>query len=181
MDNHPLMAQSYHNKICQQFQHIKAKGQRKTSHARKLFQKAFPAAASSNRFSALEDMHPNHEDKNQKQKEIQVTTFPSQIEDQSTQESEYSENDKSEDESMDAMSLVSSTEIQGLVADQYAFKDNGYNTETTDNTSPSHKRKKPSCKSSATAQERMSDFYSTPDSFDTCKGTELDYNSQQLC
>ncbi len=111
---------------------------------------------------------------------MQVTSPPSQIEDQSLQESEYSLNKESDDGSLDAMSLVSSAEIQGLLADQHTFKDDGYDAETTDNTSPSHKRKKPSCQSSATAPERFSDFYSTPDSFDSCKGSEPDYNSQQL-
>jgi hypothetical protein len=61
--------------------------------------------------------------------------------------SEYSETADSDDDSLDAMSLVSSSEIKGLVADQQDFEDDGYDTETTDNTSPSHNKRKPSRKS----------------------------------
>ncbi len=57
-------------------------------------------------------------------------------------DSEYSE-EASADNSLDAMSLVSGSEIQGLEDDLNDFDDDdGYDTETTDNTSPRHKRQK---------------------------------------
>ncbi len=138
------------------------------NHARRLFQKAFPSATPSNRFSALEEDHIQREEIMINTEEVQLDSMATYVkDDQLAQDSDYSGNAESDEESLDAMSLVSSSEIKGLVADQYDMNNDGYVTETTDNTSPSHKRKKPSGKSGVVAQERTTDFYSTPDSFDT--------------
>ncbi len=96
---------------------------------------------------------------------------------QSSQASQYSKTAGSDNDSLDAMSLVSSSEIKGLVADQHDFDEDGYDTETTDNTSPSHKKRKPSRKSGSTAQNRIADFYSTPESFDISEEVELEESS----
>ncbi len=84
--------------------------------------------------------------------------------DLSGQDSEYTENKASDGESTaspDNMSLVSGSEIQGLEDDLKDFVDDGYNTETTANTSPSHKRQKPMQKSRARAQEHITSFYAS--------------------
>ena len=59
------------------------------------------------------------------------------------------------------MSIVSGSEIQGLEDDLKDFSDNGYDTETMANTSPSHKRQKLMRQSSARAHEHISKFYSS--------------------
>ncbi len=89
-----------------------------------------------------------------------------QDKDQSTQESEYSDNESSDKDSLNNMSLVSSTEIQGLAKDLQTLEDDGYDTETTNNTSPSHKRHKSSPKAGAISQERITIFYAASYSFD---------------
>jgi hypothetical protein len=152
------------------------------SRTRRLLQKAFMPKESSNRFSALDEVpktetatdskSPHHGD------QVPSTAPINQDNDQSTQESEYSDNEESDDDSLDAMSIVSGSEIQSLEEATRDFEDDGYDTETTDNTSPSHKRRKPSRKASAKAQERIANFYETPDSFDTWEGLKRDTKSK---
>jgi hypothetical protein len=89
--------------------------------------------------------------------DIQSESQDSEVtKDQESQDSDYSGED-SADESFDAMSLVSGSEIQGLEDDLKDYDDDdGYDTETTDNTSPRHKRPKSNKrKSSERALERI--------------------------
>jgi hypothetical protein len=75
-------------------------------------------------------------------------------------DSDYEEVSSSEDTSLEDMSLVSSSEMQGLEDDLRDFDDDGYDTETTDNTSPSKTHKAKKRKSSAQARTRISALYS---------------------
>ena len=79
-------------------------------------------------------------------------------------DSDYEDVSSSEDISLEDMSLVSSSEMQGLEDDLREFEDDGYNTETTDNTSPSKTHKTKKRKSSAQARTRISALYS-PNAF----------------
>ena len=131
--------------------------------ARKLFQRAVSriekvAQNQTNRFQALE------EDYNKQEAADGSTSQGNDLarqESDMSQGSEYTDNEESEDESLDEMSLVSASEIQGLEDDLREYDDDGYDTETTDNTSPSHKRQKSSRKSSTRAQERISELYAS--------------------
>ena len=130
--------------------------------ARKLFQRAVSRPAQddqkqTNRFQALDEDYCKEEvgDGSKLQGEH------SRQENDSSQGSDFTEHEESDEESLDEMSLVSASEIQGLEDDLKEYDDEGYDTETTDNTSPSHKRQKSSRKSSATAQERISDLYAS--------------------
>ena len=145
----------------------RARSQASSAKARKLFRKAFSPRDMSNRFSALEEEHHTTQGQDQALHKTNSLAATPPENDHSTPDSEYSDNEELEDDSLDDMSLVSGSEIQGLEEDLHDFDDEGYDTETTDNTSPSHKRKNPSRRSRVTAQERIANFYATPDSFDT--------------
>jgi hypothetical protein len=64
-----------------------------------------------------------------------------------------------DDDSFEEMSFISHSEIQDLEADAKDFEDDGYDTETTDNTTSSHKSSQPTTrKSSRRARERISEL-----------------------
>ena len=106
--------------------------------AQSLYRKAFP---NENRFSVLTDeiiTQPT---------DISMTSFGNDsstelLQNISYQESEYEDTDSLDDASFDEMSLVSNSELQDLEDDLKHFEDeddDGYDTETTNNTSPSTK------------------------------------------
>jgi hypothetical protein len=71
-------------------------------------------------------------------------------------DSDYADNDSLDDASFDGMSFVSNSEIHDLEEDLRNFNDDGYDTETTDNTSPSHKFSQPTTrKASSIARIRI--------------------------
>jgi hypothetical protein len=79
--------------------------------------------------------------------------------DLSNVDSDYADNDSLDDASFDGMSIVSNSEIQDLEDDLRNFEDEGYDTETTDNTSPSHKFSRPKTRrSSSQARTRIDDL-----------------------
>ena len=128
---------------------------RHRSSAKNLFKQAFPSAA--NRFSALsEEQRPVEQGVITQNMELKPHVF-NEEEDQSYTESAEGQ-DLSDEESLDNMSLVSSTELQDL--EDYAKSEDGYETDTTDNTSPSHKKAKLNTrKSGEKAKVRISEFY----------------------
>jgi hypothetical protein len=113
-----------------------------TTGARRLFQKMRSPKESSNRFSPLAESIATKLDGLDGCTLEKTESDLQRDEPDQSHDSEYSEED-SADDSLDAMSLVSGSEIQGLEDDLKDFDDDdGYDTETTDNTSPRHKRQK---------------------------------------
>ena len=152
-------------KRTQQCQHCHAHSHA-TARARKLFTRAVQCPATSNRFSALEDNQSSakKDAPTPSQSATQLTKEPSQGGDIPAQDSDYSDYEESDSASTDDMSLVSGSEINGLEEDLKDFEDDGYDTETTDNTSPSHKRQKlPPRQSRTTAQTRISEIFAMTD------------------
>jgi hypothetical protein len=101
--------------------------------------KVFRSMPTANRFSALDvlddDHHSSHVDTaTMSTRQDASTEVPQET---SFQDSEYEDQDSLDDESFDGMSLVSGSEIQGLEDDLLDNNEDGYDTETTDNTSPS--------------------------------------------
>ena len=113
-----------------------------TKGARRLFQKMRSPKESSNRFSPLGESISTKTDGLGSCTRGTIDSDLQRDEPDQSHDSDYSEED-SADDSLDAMSLVSGSEIQGLEDDLRDFDDDdGYDTETTDNTSPRHKRQK---------------------------------------
>jgi hypothetical protein len=125
--------------------------------ATNLFRQAFPPT---NRFSVLtEEIITQPTD-------ISMTSLsnasPNVSQDNiSLQESAYEDSESSDDPSFDDMSIVSNAEIQDLVNDQSeSDNDNGYDTETTNNTSPSVKSIKPTRRiASKNASAQITEMY----------------------
>jgi hypothetical protein len=132
--------------------------------ARNLMKKVF-SSDTSNRFSALtEETLPHNEILNGTSMDNEEP-FDEIPQESSQLDSEYDDMTSADDISLDDMSLVSNSEMQDLEDDlKDLVDDEGYDTETTDNTSP---RKKPYLekkrKSSITARTRISQMYSSTD------------------
>jgi hypothetical protein len=118
---------------------------------KKFLSQAF-APRSTNRFSVLSDDPPASS----------MATTPSYSE-PPTQGPSMDDDDPpyvpetSDDDSLENMSIVSNSELHDLAAETEHLED-GYETDTTDNTSPK-KSKRPKRKSSTFARERLSEFY----------------------
>ncbi len=82
--------------------------------------------------------------------------------DEDTSYQEEAEDDSLED-SIDGMSLVSNNELEDLALDSLKYDKDGYETDTTDNTSPSKPSKTPHRKASMHASHRISELYTSPD------------------
>ena len=135
--------------------------QRQTRAAQHLYQKAFPFSSTANRFSPLTEEHkctPN---------DISRTSLVNEsldALDTSNIDSDYADNDSFDDASFDGMSLVSNSELNDLEDDLRGFDDDGYDTETTDNTSPSNKLSQTTRKSSSNARARIRDHFQQQES-----------------
>ena len=132
--------------------------------ARNLLSKVFRSMPTANRFSALDvlddDHHSSHVDTaTMSTRQDASTEVPQET---SFQDSEYEDQDSLDDESFDGMSLVSGSEIQGLEDDLLDNNEDGYDTETTDNTSPS-KTSSSHRISSKQAKKRIRELYTSSD------------------
>jgi hypothetical protein len=90
------------------------------------------------------------------------STPPIPPRDEDTSYQEEAEDDSLED-SIDGMSLVSNNELDDLAMDSLKYDEDGYETDTTDNTSPSKPSKTPHRKASMHARHRISELYTSPD------------------
>jgi hypothetical protein len=129
------------------------------SSARNLFKKAFPVQLTENRFSPLQE-EPPVGDMETTTPSKEFFSYPSTSDDDMS----YKENaEDSLDDSIDGMSLISTNELDDLAADTLHYDEDGYDTDTTDNTSPSKPSKTPHRKSSLHARLRISELYTAPD------------------
>jgi hypothetical protein len=148
--------------------------------ARKLFQQAFPSDKPENRFSLLADDPPRHDKLDMSTTSIgNASASSANSENHSFTDSDNVHN--SMDDSMDGMSLVSNSEIDDLARDSILYDEEGYDTDTTDNTSPSKPSKTPRRQSSLHARSRISELYTSSDALlgNLWDGADCDSASQQ--
>ena len=137
------------------------KGRKATRNLMSIVFRSMPTA---NRFSALDVLDDDHhslkvDTATMSTRHKASTDVPQET---SSQDSEYEDQDSLDDASFDGMLLVSDSEIQGLEGDLLDNNDDGYDTETTDNTSPS--KSIPSHRiSSKQARKRIRELYTSSD------------------